>query len=149
TNTFLRDNQLRTVEVSWVPGHQNIIGNERADKLAKSAAELASAVGGSRAYIKRINKLRLKRNWVKEWQDKPKRGRFAIANRLPPSLKPTERLTDTKREVFGRLTQCRTGHCFCGEYYDSFVPTETVSCPCGELFQTRDHILRDCPRYDE
>ena len=35
-----------------------------------------------------------------------------------------------------------------GEYYQRHVPSEDVSCPCGASVQTRDHILRDCPRYD-
>lgn len=25
---------------------------------------------------------------------------------------------------------------------------EPDDCPCGEFYQTRAHILRDCPRYD-
>ncbi len=53
------------------------------------------------------------------------------------------------RGVYGRLTQCRTGHAFVGEYYDKFVPSEDTSCPCGERLQTRAHVLRDCPRYVE
>ncbi|KII85959.1 hypothetical protein PLICRDRAFT_72046, partial [Plicaturopsis crispa FD-325 SS-3] len=45
---------------------------------------------------------------------------------------------------------CRTGHAFIGEYYAKFVPTEDVSCQCEEgVFQTRYHILTECPRYDE
>ena len=55
---------------------------------------------------------------------------------------------EKKREVFGRLMQCRTGHGYIGEYYAKFVPTENVDCPCGKNFQTREHILRDCPRYE-
>ncbi|KAJ6550491.1 hypothetical protein DFH09DRAFT_848653, partial [Mycena vulgaris] len=32
---FLDANPERTVEISWSPGHYNIVGNDRADKLAK------------------------------------------------------------------------------------------------------------------
>ncbi|KAJ7479312.1 hypothetical protein B0H11DRAFT_2280857 [Mycena galericulata] len=38
---------------------------------------------------------------------------------------------------------------FIGEYYAKFVPSESVECQCGEPFQTREHILRDCEKYDE
>ncbi|KAJ6604183.1 hypothetical protein DFH09DRAFT_1242248 [Mycena vulgaris] len=53
------------------------------------------------------------------------------------------------REVFGRVTQCRIGHGYTGEYYSRFVPSESVDCPCGEAFQTREHLLRECPRYTD
>ncbi|KAI6130664.1 hypothetical protein EDD16DRAFT_1470040, partial [Pisolithus croceorrhizus] len=43
---------------------------------------------------------------------------------------------------------CRTGHAFVGEYYSSFVPSETTSCPCGEHIQTREHILAMCPTFE-
>ncbi|KAJ3911991.1 hypothetical protein F5877DRAFT_1668, partial [Lentinula edodes] len=66
-----------------------------------------------------------------------------------PSLKPSERLKETTRELFSRLTQCRTGHAFIGEYYLQFVPGENVDCPCGVELQTREHILRACPKYEE
>ncbi|KAJ7927664.1 hypothetical protein B0H13DRAFT_2553523 [Mycena leptocephala] len=33
------------------------------------------------------------------------------------------------------------------EYYAKFVPSELVTCPCGEPFQTRVHILRECETY--
>ncbi|KAJ7725504.1 hypothetical protein B0H14DRAFT_2253530, partial [Mycena olivaceomarginata] len=48
-----------------------------------------------------------------------------------------------KCEVFGRVTQCRIGHCYSGEYYSQFVPSESVDCPCGEAFQSREHIIRE------
>jgi hypothetical protein len=46
-----------------------------------------------------------------------------------------------KREVFGRLLQCRTGHGYTGEFYSRFVPDENVDCLCGEPLQTREHII--------
>ncbi len=45
-------------------------------------------------------------------------GRFGLANRLEPKLRPTQRFKETPREIFGRLIQCRTGHAHVGEYYD-------------------------------
>ena len=44
--------------------------------------------------------------------------------------------------------QCWTGHGFTGEYYRIHVPHEPDDCPCGAPFQTRQHILQDCPRYE-
>ncbi|KAG7445344.1 uncharacterized protein BT62DRAFT_859846, partial [Guyanagaster necrorhizus] len=52
-----------------------------------------------------------------------------------------------KREIFGRVLQCRTGHGYIGEYYSQFVPSKDVDCPCGETFQTQEHILHECPLY--
>ncbi|KAI6018624.1 hypothetical protein PISMIDRAFT_98132, partial [Pisolithus microcarpus 441] len=41
-----------------------------------------------------------------------------------------------------------TGHAFVGEYYSSFVPSETISCSCGEHIQTHKHILAMCPTFE-
>ncbi|KAJ6629981.1 hypothetical protein B0H10DRAFT_1676601, partial [Mycena sp. CBHHK59/15] len=35
-----------------------------------------------------------------------------------------------------------------GEYCAKFVPSECVGCQCGAAFQTRDHILRECEKYE-
>ncbi|KAJ6622184.1 hypothetical protein B0H10DRAFT_1788400, partial [Mycena sp. CBHHK59/15] len=44
---------------------------------------------------------------------------------------------------------CRIGHCVTGEHYSKFVPSEDVDCPCGEASQTREHLLRECPLYED
>ncbi|KAF8583294.1 hypothetical protein K439DRAFT_1348946, partial [Ramaria rubella] len=49
---------------------------------------------------------------------------------------------------YGLVTQARMGHAFTGEYYETNVPSNDIGCPCGTAKQTREHILRDCPRYD-
>ncbi|KAE9407949.1 hypothetical protein BT96DRAFT_808762, partial [Gymnopus androsaceus JB14] len=74
-------------------------------------------------------------------------GRFAISNHIPPTLKPTKHFKGTKREVFGHLMQCQTGHGYIGKYFSKFVPTKNIDCPCGKELQTCKHILRSCPRY--
>ncbi|KII90005.1 hypothetical protein PLICRDRAFT_74067, partial [Plicaturopsis crispa FD-325 SS-3] len=44
---------------------------------------------------------------------------------------------------------CRLGHAFMGEYYAKFKLPEPVECPCGEPYQTREHLIRDCLLYEE
>ena len=87
--------------------------------------------------------------WTRDWQRTPKKGRFAISNRIPPSLNPTKHFTELKdqREVLGRLVQCRTGHAYTGEFRRQFFLGESVNCACGEDLQTREHILRMCTSY--
>jgi len=149
---FLDDAPQRSVEIAWIPGHKDTKGNDRADELAKAGAELASALPmvRSHTHVRRKATEKIQKEWVTEWENSPKTGRFAIANRISPSTKSTPhfRLLKDKREVFGRLVQCRTGNGYTGEYYSRMVPSENVDCPCGERLQTREHILRECPRYE-
>ncbi|KAJ3836825.1 hypothetical protein EV361DRAFT_759425, partial [Lentinula raphanica] len=103
-----------TVEIAWTPSHTGIKGNEKADHLAKKGAEQANETiwKRSRSNALRMNKTKTEIAWKKEWDKQSVNGRFAIANRFPPSLKPTERFKSLRRELFGRVTQCRTGHAF-------------------------------------
>ena len=43
TMAFLDENRRANIEISWVPGHMGIEGNDRADELAKEATELKPA----------------------------------------------------------------------------------------------------------
>ncbi|KAE9389267.1 hypothetical protein BT96DRAFT_835151, partial [Gymnopus androsaceus JB14] len=52
-----------------------------------------------------------------------------------------------KREVYGQLVQYWTRHAFVGKYYTKFAPTRNIQCPCGNRFQSREHILTSCKRY--
>jgi ribonuclease HI len=153
TCEFMNARPTNRITVSWIPSHTKcgIKGNDRADELAKNGTELHPSpfTPFSFANAKRTDKEKTQTKWRKEWAKKPKVGRFAPANRIPPSLKPTKHFNEMPdgKEIFSRVTQCRTGHAFIGEYYEKFVPTESIHCPCGEHRQTRDHILRSCTKY--
>ncbi|KAF9260797.1 hypothetical protein L218DRAFT_1050689 [Marasmius fiardii PR-910] len=116
------------------------------------AIELArtSPFGVTRSNALRRAKARAQQDWVREWRNETKTGRYAIANRFEPRLKPTKRFTLLGREIFGRVIQCRTGHAFTGEYREQFHPLKDTNCPCGEepRQQTREHILRECLMYE-
>ena len=145
-----------TVTVSWCPSHCDIPGNERADTLAKEATSLSCQIPFSttRSNAKRRAKAAITKIWTQEWKNTPKVGRFAIANRIAPSLNPTKHFQNLKqnRETFGRLIQCRTGHAYTGEFRRTFLPLspEPNTCPCDNATpETRTHILIECLRYNQ
>ena len=78
----------------------------------------------------------------------PWQGSWSTA---PPSLQPPHHFLKlaVKRELFGCLLQCRTGHGYIGEYYRRFVPSADPACPCGEATQTQEHIIQSCSTYEE
>lgn len=106
-------------------------------------------ISTSRAFALRRAKASTHSAWVRDWQKAPRKGRFAISNRISPSLNPTKHFVALKdqREVFGRLVQCRTGHAYTGEFRRQFFPEKSTNCGCGEDLQTREHIIRECTRY--
>jgi hypothetical protein len=149
---FLDDDPTHSIEIAWCPSHCNIKGNDRADELAKEATQLAwnAPIITSRAFALRRAKASTQATWVRDWQKAPRKGRFAISNRFPPSLNPTKQFIALKdqREVFGRLVQCRTGHAYTGEFRRQFFPEKSTKCECGEDPQTREHIIRECTRHE-
>ncbi|EIW74102.1 hypothetical protein CONPUDRAFT_160359, partial [Coniophora puteana RWD-64-598 SS2] len=102
------------------------------------------------AAIKRLTRDTALATWTSQWKDRLNNdeGRFKIAKRFPPSFRAREHFTDTERSIYGRMLQCRTGHCFAGEYYADFVPSERMACPCGARRQSRQHIICECPQYE-
>ena len=73
--TFLNGNGQATIEVSWVPGHMGIEGNDRADELAKEATNLEPAIETTTiARLHRQLRERLKTEWISEWANKPLTG---------------------------------------------------------------------------
>lgn len=152
-SSFLDSDASNHLHISWIPGHTNISGNERADALAKEAATALPHVNTvtttSYAFERHKSRTLLLEEWTMHWRNTLKANSlFSPADRLPPSLKPRKHFCESKRANYGRLIQCRTGHAFTGEYYSSFVPSEAVSCPCGERLQTREHILATCPTFE-
>jgi ribonuclease HI len=147
---FLDAHPDNKVTIAWCPSHKNIRGNECADKLAKEARNRAweSLTPHTLAQARQSAKAAANTMWCKEWRETPKLGGYATANSIPPSTSPTKTFRKTPREVFGHLIQCRTNHGYTGEYQRRFLPQEDPSCPCGEEFQSREHIIVHCTLHE-
>ncbi|KAG8794770.1 hypothetical protein FRC16_010367 [Serendipita sp. 398] len=147
---FLDGHPQTSIHISWVPGHRNILGNDRADGIAKAACHLEpQTTKTTLAHYYRTVKKSLIDAWRNAWTETPRRGNYAIADRLPPSILGSYPFRQYDRATFGLITQVRTGHGHFGEYYRRFNIPEPYECPCGIAVQTRAHIIFECPQYDE
>jgi len=153
--TMLERHPSPRVTAKWSPGHSAVIGNEKADALAKQGTKHRSLMRESTySHLKHRARMRAQLLWRKQWaRNSPKEGGFASADVVPPSIAPNAIFRSTPRELFGRAVQTLTGHGFTGKYYQRFVPTESPWCTCSDevtdpILQTRQHIICDCPRYE-
>jgi hypothetical protein len=130
-----RDNILRLlderpsyrIEIKWVPGHENIKGNDLADSLAKEGTFLPSdyPFDSSAAFMRNSNKRRLKSEWTQRWGADPtqfRRLEYYLCNCTGPQSSPTDRFKTLSRKKFSHLVQLQTGHAFLGQYSQRFIP---------------------------
>ena len=137
------------------PSHLGFTLNELADKAAPTAP------AGPFAFPRHTvaSRLRLNRALViTEWRDKW----LPFANSKALKLKKKKRVFlpnawDGKGKqfiglasdisTFSRFTRLITGHAPTGEYREHFFPQEPQGCTCLEEFQSRAHLLVNCPKY--
>ena len=108
---MLDKNPLLMVELSWVPGHNNIHSNEAADKLAKCRASDQPNTPGliSAAFASSTYKRKLCERWQRKWNARLSSNNmtdFPIANTHAPTTQPLKHFHKLKCKTFSRVIQC-------------------------------------------
>jgi ribonuclease HI len=159
------------VTIHWIPAHQGIEGNERADRAAKEATgwrlvrnsrgrqipvdrdSTAPRLVGLQqplSALKRDLKTLAYNQWEQNWQQ-TQRGRslFRIADK--PSKKNIELHAKLSRPLSSILTQMRAGNISLRYFlYKRNIPgIDDGECQCRRGAQTVTNILLSCPRFKE
>ncbi|GIY00343.1 uncharacterized protein CEXT_145251 [Caerostris extrusa] len=135
--------ELRTKQISieWIKAHTGIMGNERADFLAKDATtnpdSFLESLPTPKSYIRYHLKKLFEQQWQEEW-DTATTGR-RTHNFLPK--------VSHKMATNLLITYFVTGHGPFPNYLNRFGITENDLCLCGES-GTPDHYLFSCPMTD-
>jgi len=148
---LLHDNHV-LVHFHWVPSHQNIFGNEMADRLAKAGLgrKPSTAPFTSLSFLKR----RVRENTIQDWQtlwmsDNKRHGKHynkVCGGKIPFSLSsPTEKYPKRTQAAFFQL---KFGKGFFKSH--SHVIGKSTSSKCFgncNVKQTPQHLVLACQTY--
>jgi ribonuclease HI len=143
-----------TISIFWVPGHEDITGNERADALAKQAAMLdfphteitSLAITGMR--INQLSKRQWSRVLISATPAAILRNpgtylaKFAWKSRMQLIIP-----MGTKREIDSAFHQLKIGHGYNRAYLHRIDKVDSPNCSCGAK-QTPEHLLLSCRWYN-
>ena len=142
---FLSESNLDIIIV-WVPGHAGILGNDKADALAKKSLELNDpfpmkfAISNAKSILAESLKNRRQELWTQA-----STPMLAIKPRLGPWA--TSHQKSRRREV--ALTRLRTGKVrFSIKYNPVSRESSTKICPYCRRNQTIRHVLIDCQTHE-
>lgn len=140
--------QNKVVKLFWIKAHAGLVGNERADELAKEAAIKSKKKPEYDlcpiSFVKRCVRMET----LDEWNRRYVTGETGSITKLFfPNAVTAHRIVK-KMEASSITTQIMTGHGGFSEYLHRFKCKENPSCICDNItHETIPHILFECPTF--
>ncbi|XP_067129839.1 uncharacterized protein [Centruroides vittatus] len=135
-------NSDNTYYFSWIHSHNGVIGNDRADELAKIAAEeLANAIDYNSISIK-VLKAILWNEMILTWQTAWDVN-TSLTKRFFPDI--SKRLRNNWININHHNVQFFTGHGRFNSYLTRFTSCENDLCLVCEVTNSSLHYIYDCP----
>ncbi|XP_067132763.1 uncharacterized protein [Centruroides vittatus] len=134
------------VKVKWVKAHVGVADNERADALAKEAANLPEVTYNKipSTHIKGL----LRQYTIEEWQDRwtySNKGRHTYW--LLPNVE--ERIKELSWLPIDYVrTQLYSNHCNTKEYLQRVGQDRDTQCDCGETTESLEHLVDSCIKHE-
>lgn len=119
------------IHLHWVPGHQGVYGNEKADEAAKYGAEWQEPISQaplSYTYMKRDLKARSLKEWEQDWQlAKSKASQHYLQFASRPKWKLSQ--LQLPKQLWSTITQLKLGHGYFRSYLVRLPDYNTEDCP--------------------
>ena len=145
---------------SWIPGHKNMEGNEKADKLVKKATVEGSSVLQqlpnllktklpiSKSAAKQAYIAKLKKRMQLDWKKSRRYHRMKATDPVAPSSKYLKLIIDMPRKQVSLLTQLHTGHIPLAKHLHCINRNDSPLCPiCYLSSESVTHFILHCPTH--
>ena len=128
----------------WIPSHTNLLGNEKADRLAKKGAmQEQPQCEVPQTTAKMIIKQNFKEEWMNQWA-KGTTGR--IVYKQQNTVKTNDPIHLLQRKEQCAIFRLRTQHVPLNKHLNRINPEHTPLCPlCDGHLETVEHTLFQCP----
>jgi ribonuclease HI len=154
---FLANEIEKTIEtmhdiqthIHWIPAHQNIPGNEKADNLAKSVFNSDIIARDRFISFKLLNDQILEHNknqWIQQWNQNLKKGKTYESFDTQPGDSKIKWLSKKfTKHVISTIFQLKTGHGYFKSYLIRLPKYDTKKCNgyCN-FTQNSKHLLLYC-----
>jgi hypothetical protein len=138
------------IVIMWVPSHVGIEGNEKVDEIARESIRDApfwrhetfrnDLLPSAKAY--------LLAEWQKRWNE-DQMGRFTFSICPGTSLSPWfARITERDRAFIVTTSRIISNHTRVRSHLNRIQILPDPVCVCGGDYETVDHILWHCPRFN-
>jgi len=152
--SILNDLGARTsLAVHWVPGHSDILGNDRADELANLGSDSRPIgpepfVPFSASYLKNASKYRIRGDHLARIKQALDPTKFHSRILLHIFLSEGFNLLHTGKRELRSLTHLISGCTYLRYYQHKIGNISNSMCDkCGEEEETTEHFLLACPAY--
>ncbi|XP_042144181.1 uncharacterized protein LOC121834543 [Ixodes scapularis] len=137
-----------TIHLQWVPGHSGVSGNTQADQLATNAytsnnVQLTPFTkSDAKRYIRCLRNRMSPDTWLKSISEQ------SLLLLIDPDLRcPVHNYLSRPIETL--IHRLRLNVAYTGRFLCRIQQVETPSCTCGHPVEDVEHIIMDCPRYDQ
>jgi ribonuclease HI len=143
-------NLRRRVTLAWVPGHEGIEGNEKADSLAREGSSIQPSgpepfLPVTKSFVKKQYTDKTKVAFQNAWNEAECRMSKVLI--VEPNLSNSRYLLSLRRGSLRALVAFLTGHGKFKSHLRRIGQIPDAMCVCGLDEESAQHLLCDCPRH--